>query len=115
MDEPEEEPWDPANEVDPAKVQKEYLEVAKDLVAEMKADKARKAKEKEEYEGAIAAVPAIGGIAAYQPPTFQELSAKLKRCWEETKKIAPDAPEFVQAEIIRTLLHAPMEDGNGYA
>ena len=103
----EEEPWDPKNEVDPAKIQKEYLEFAKDFVGEMKKQNADRKRAEEEL---AAAPPALAAIGVYRPPTFQEVSAKLKRCWEETKKIAPDASDFVQCEILRALIHAPTED-----
>jgi hypothetical protein len=47
---------------------------------------------------------------AYRPPSFSEVSAKLKRCWEETKKIAPDASDFCRCEILRALIHAPTDE-----
>lgn len=104
----EEKEWNPEDEIDPAKVQKEYLEVAKDMISQMKADKAKRAKEEEEYK----AMPAvIGGMGVFRPPTMEEMSTRMKRAWEETKKIAPDAPEMVQTEIFRNLLHTSVEEG----
>lgn len=103
--------WSPESEIDPAKVQKEYLEVAKDLIGEMKAEKAKKQLEREkaekEMQEEVESLPGvIGGIGRYKPPTFEEMSARMKRAWEETKKIAPDASDFVKAEILRTLTQA---------
>lgn len=103
----DEKPWNPDDEIDPAKIQKEYLEVAKDMVAEMKEAKANK----KAAEEALAAGPSIAAIGmAYRPPSFSEVSAKLKRCWEETKKIAPDASDFCRCEILRALIHAPTDE-----
>lgn len=110
--------WSPENEIDPAKVQREYLEVAKELIGEMKAAKEKKQIEKEkierEMQEEIVSIPGvIGGIGIgrYKPPTFEEMSARMKRAWEETKRIAPDASDFVKAEILRTLTQAAGNDG----
>lgn len=111
-DDPEEEGWSAERELDPEKLQKEYLHLAKELVGDMKEQKAKAAAEKKQMEEACAQPPMRAMGFAYKPPTFEEVSAKLKRAWEETKKIAPDAPEFVQAEIIRTLMHSHIDDGS---
>lgn len=104
----EEKEWNPEDEIDPAKIQKEYLEVAKDMVNQFKADKVKREKEEEAYR----AMPAvIGGLGPFRPPTMEEISARMKRAWEETKKIAPDAPDMVKTEIFRNFLHASVEEG----
>ncbi len=92
--------WDPSKEIDEEQVRKEYLEVIKEMVADYRANK------KLEKERAQAPAPPATIGRTFQtpaPPTFSEISDRLKRAWEETKKIASDAPEFVQAEILRTL------------
>ena len=111
----EEKPWDPADEEDPVKLQKEFMKVAKEFLGPLKeqaaADKARKREmENAQLEAAMATPPLGRLVGAYKPPTFAEVSAKCKRCWDEIKKIAPDASPFVQAEILRSLLHTPDED-----
>jgi hypothetical protein len=108
----EEKGWSPEDEIDPAKIQKEYLEVAKDMIGQMKADKENRKKAEQEFQKQVQAMPPmIGVLGPYKPPTPEEVSVKMKRAWEETKKIAPDAPDMVKLEIFRSMLHAVVEEG----
>ena len=92
--------WDPSKEIDEDKVRREYLGVMKEMI-----DDYKKAKAEKERAALAPPPPAIvgGPIRRWKPPTFEDVSARMKRAWEETKKIAPDAPPFVQAEIVREL------------
>lgn len=97
--------WDPEKEKDPEKIQAEMLEMGKQMLEQFKADKERAKKADEEF----AAHPPIAALA-YRPPTFQEVAARLKRAWDETKKIDPDAPPEVQVKMLEVLLHASWEE-----
>lgn len=97
--------WSPENEKDLEKIQREVLSVQKEVLEKLKADQDREKK----AEAEMAALPPIGAMA-YKPPTFQEVSARMKRAWEETKKIDPEAPPLVQAKMLEILLHASWEE-----
>jgi hypothetical protein len=99
------EDWDPDKEKDPEKIQAEMLEMGKEMVAQYKAEQEKRKQE----EGAMRAGPPIAAFA-YKPPTFQEVSARLKRAWEETKKIDPEAPPAVQVKMLEVLLQASWEE-----
>jgi small-conductance mechanosensitive channel len=109
------EEWSPDKEFDPAKLQAEYLELLKEIVEDHKAEKAKKLAVEQEAKEDLAklASPPVIGIGAYRRPTFQELSARMKRAWEETQKIAQDAPQAVQVAIFQNLINADDDDGFG--
>lgn len=93
--------WDPEKEKDPEKIQAEMLEMGKEMLEQFKQDKAAK----EKYEQAVAASgPARAFV--YKPPTFDQVSARIKRCWEEVRKIDPKAPALVQVKMLEILLHS---------
>lgn len=93
--------WDPEKEKDPEKIQAEMLEMGKEMLEQFKKDKAAK----EKYDEAVAAVPP-GKAFVYKRPTFEEVSARLKRSWEEVRKIDPKAPALVQVKMLEILLHS---------
>lgn len=99
--------WDPENESDPDKLQREFLAMGKDLLSQIKANCKREKLEEgllKEDLLEVCAVPAPVMIGAYRAPTLEEASLRVKKAWEETKKIAPDASDSIQVEILRTLL-----------
>ena len=112
MAEPEDKDWSPEGELDPAKLQAEGIKQLKrvaDLAEEDKkerADVAKKIKDNMDQP----AMPAMVGVAAFKRPSFSQISARLKRAWEETHRIAPEAPSHVQALIVQTLYHSLPDD-----
>jgi hypothetical protein len=100
------EEWDPEKEKDPDKIQAEMLEMGKKMLEQFKADQERMKKADEEF----AAHPPPVAAFAYKPPTFQDVAARLKRAWEETKKIDPDAPPLVQVKMLEMLFQSTWED-----
>jgi hypothetical protein len=75
------------------------------VLEKLKADQERMRKADEEF----AAHPPVRAMV-YKPPTFQDVSVRLKRAWEETKKIDPDAPPLVQVKMLEVLLQASWEE-----
>lgn len=102
--------WDPEKEKDPDKIQAEMLEMGKEMLEQFKADKERAKKADQEF----AAHPPVAAYA-YKPPTFQEVAARLKRAWEEAKKIDPEAPPVVQVKMLEVLLQASWEEDRATA
>lgn len=98
--------WDPEKEQEPEKLQKEFLEVGKEMLGRLKADEERQKKLEEE----AAAMPPVAAYASYKPPTFQDVADRLKRAWEETKRIDPQAPAIVQVKMLEVLLQASWEE-----
>lgn len=95
--------WDPDNEVDPAKVQREYMQFMKEMMADLK-------KAKAEDRSYLGSKPAIGMGAVMapprpKPPTFEDKKAQVKKAWEATKEIAPDAHYAVQCNIFQILVN----------
>lgn len=117
MAEPEDKDWSPEGELDPAKLQAEGIKQLKrvaDLAEEDK--KERLAFEKKVKDNMDRPeVPPMVGMAAFVRPSFSEISARMKRAWEETHRIAPEAPSHVQGMILQALYHAlpEHEDGDG--
>lgn len=100
--------WDPEKEKDPEKVQAEMLALGKEMLENLKKDADRKKQEEEAFKREMAASPPQVAYA-YRPPTLQEISARLKRAWEETKKIDPEAPPLVQVKMLEVLFQAAWE------
>lgn len=100
------EEWDPEKEKDPEKLQAEMLDMGKKMLEQFKADQKQREQQDAAYQ---AAGPPIAAFS-YKPPTFAEVSSRLKRAWDETRKIAPDADGFVQTELLRTLFQAAMQE-----
>jgi hypothetical protein len=96
------EEYDPENEIDPLKIQREQLDLAKEFMAKMKE---REAKEKA-AEDAYAAHPRPIAARTYTPPTFEEVSAVLKKSWEGVEAIMPTAGDRVKAVAFQTLMQA---------
>jgi hypothetical protein len=106
-DGPEGLPWDPKSEIDPIKLQAEAVEVMRELLAEQRKAKAARNADLENLSPPVLLGPVY---TPPKPPTFEELSARLKKAWYETARIAPSAPPAVQLEIWRSLV-ANQSDG----
>lgn len=106
-DEEEEEGWSPERDVEPEKIQREILELAKGLFKDLKGenvlgDLKRKIASIGESGAALPPMPPHGVLLPVYP-TFEESSKSLQKCWEETKRIAGDAPDSVKSHIFITL------------
>ncbi len=96
--------WTPEKEEedDPAKLQKEQLALGRELLDRIKNHEAEEKRRQEEY----AAQPARTVLGAYEPPTFEEVSAVLKKAWDETERIMPTAQDRVKAIAFQALMQA---------
>lgn len=96
----EDKDWSPESEEDPLKIQKEQLQIGKEFLAMAKAEQEKmrqRAAEEPPARGFLVAEPP-------QPPSFEEVSAALTKCWEEAKKAVPDAPDHVKVIAFQALL-----------
>jgi len=101
--------YDPANEDDPIKIQKEQLAISKRFMAKIEREEAEAKRKKEEY--AAASPPVAGYASAYTPPTFEEVSAVLKKTWDEVERIMPTAKGRVKCSAFQTLMQAAFPRG----
>lgn len=92
--------YDPAKEVDPLKLQQQAVEQQREALEMMREEKARR----DALEAERAEAP-IGAIGTYTPPTFEEISARIVKCWEEVKRVLPDAPDPVKCRAFEALMH----------
>lgn len=102
--------WTPEKEEedDPIKLQKEQLAIGKEFLERLKKQEAEEQKRREEY---AAAPPAYGiAPAMYKPPTFEEVSANIKKTWEEVERIIPTAPDSVKTYAFQALASAARGD-----
>jgi len=93
--------WSENPEDDPIEIQKQQLQLAKEFMAKVKAQEEEAKAKEAEYRaaGPIGAVP-------YIPPTFEEVSAVLKKAWDEVERIMPSAGNRAKAYAFQTLTHA---------
>lgn len=96
--------WSEDPEDDPIKLQKEQIALGKKFMAKMEEAEAKEKKRREEY----AEAPSVYGIAPamYKPPTFEEVSANIKKAWEEVERIIPTAPDEVKVYTFQALAAA---------
>jgi hypothetical protein len=97
--------WNPDEEIDPVKLQKEHLELGKEMLRRLKAQEEETRVRKEEYREAMAAAPAASAYS-YSPPSLEEVSGVLKRAWVELVAIMPDAPAEVTVVAFEMLVRA---------
>ena len=109
MPESEDKPWSPEGELDPAKLQAEGIKQLK-RVADLAEEDKREREERLKKDLALPDGPALVGMPVYVRPTFSQVSVELKRAWEETQRIAPEAPPTVQVYILQALHHTPSDE-----
>jgi hypothetical protein len=96
--------WTPEKESedDPIKLQKEQIAMGKEFLARLKREEEeRKAREMEYTKTVRGAVAPV-----YKPPTFEEVSAVLKKAWEGVEAIMPTAGDQVKAHAFQMLVRA---------
>jgi hypothetical protein len=99
--------WTPEKEAedDPIKLQKEQLAMGRELLDKIRKQEAEEKRRQEEYAACASESPGKV-IAAYKPPTFEEVSAVLKKAWDEVDRIMPTAGDRVQAVAFQSLMAA---------
>ncbi len=93
--------WSENPEDDPVELQKKQLELGKKFLEKIEAQEAEQKARENEYRAA-------GPVSApvYTPPTFEEVSAVLKKAWDEVERIMPTAVDGAKAYAFQTLTHA---------
>lgn len=98
--------WSPESEQDPLELQREQLKIGKEFLEMARAEKEKQA----QREAAVLRVHQGPPVSEYltadqiKPPSFEEVSAALSKCWEEAKKAVPDAPDHVKVIAFQSLL-----------
>lgn len=110
MPESEDKDWSPESELDPAKLQAEGIKQLRRVADLGEADEKRRLEANKRLKEDRGAVPQSVGMVAFARPSFSEISDRLKRAWEETHRIAPEAPSHVQMFCVQTLYHTLPED-----
>lgn len=105
--------WTPEKEAedDPIKLQKEQIEIGRELLERVKKEEAA-IKAREEAYAARAVQPGAG--SPYKPPTFEEVSAVLKKAWDECERIMPTAGDRAKAMAFQTLMQAAAPRPSGF-
>lgn len=94
--------WSENPEDDPIELQKKQLELGKKFLKKVEEQEAKEREKEEQYR---AAGPAIAP-SAYRHPTFEEVSAAMKKAWDEVSRIMPDATDAAKSYAFQTLVHA---------
>lgn len=105
--------WTPEKEEedDPIKLQKQQLALGKEFIERLKKLEAEEKKRREEC-----AVPVSGYVTSreYKPPTFEEVSAGMKKAWDEVERIMPNATNEAKSYAFQTLVHAQAAAMTGF-
>lgn len=96
--------YDPENEVDPEQIARDHLALGKKILDRMEKADAEEERRKLEYAEAVR--PVAGSVMVYKPPPLEEVSASLKKAWDEVEKIMPTAPDAVKTLAYQTLLYS---------
>lgn len=95
--------WSENPEDDPVELQKKQLELGKKFLEKIEKqeaeDNARKEREKAYAQAPIAA-------HAYTPPTLEDVSAVLKKAWDEVERIMPTAGDRAKTHAFQSLIQA---------
>ena len=93
--------WSENPEDDPIELQKQQLALGKEFMARLR----REEEEKKAREAEYANRPTIAR-PAFKPPTFEEVSACIKKTWDEIERIMPTAKDRVKALAFQSLFSA---------
>ena len=100
--------WSPEDEVDPTEIAKQQLALGKKFMERVeKEDREREDREREERKKRELDAPPCPEYRvppSPPPPTFEEVSAMIKKVWDEVKTIVPDAPDHVKVQAFEHLL-----------
>lgn len=95
--------WSENPEDDPVELQKKQLALGKKFLEKIEKQEAEEKARKEAYAREAIAPPAYG---TYTPPTFEEVSAKVKKAWDEVEKIMPNATDAAKTTAFNAFLTA---------
>jgi hypothetical protein len=97
--------WSEEDEIDPVKIQKEFLDMAKESLSELKKiDAAKKAREESEIAAFKSAAGKLGDCpASLRMPTTQEVLARCVEHWAIIEKAMPTAPTEIRVDVFRLL------------
>ena len=101
--------WSESPEDDPVELQKKQLALGKKFLEKMEKQEAEEEARKKAY-AAEAIRPAYG---TYTPPTFEEVSAKVKKAWDEVEKIMPNATDAAKTTAFNAFLTAQSSSAFG--
>lgn len=93
--------WSENPEDDPVELQKKHLALGKRFLEKMEAQEAEEKRRKEEYANHPGHLP-----VAYNPPKFEDVSAVLKKAWDEVERIMPTAGDRTKAHAFQILSQA---------
>lgn len=96
--------WSEDPEDDPIELQKKQLALGKKFLEKMEKQEAEEKARKEAY--AQEAIQPHAYVTQYTPPTFEEVSATLKKAWSEVEHIMPNAPDAAKSYAFQTLVHS---------
>ena len=82
------------------------------ILPEVQKQEAEEKARKEEYAREVARGPGICPV--YKAPTFEEVSAGMKKAWDEVERIMPSAPEAAKSYAFQTLVHAQAAAMTGF-
>lgn len=104
--------WTPEKEEedDPIKLQKEQIAMGKEFLSRLRREEEEKKAREAEYAERGPMIPP----AAYKAPTFEEVSAGMKKAWDEVERIMPNATNEAKSYAFQTLLHAQAAAMTGF-
>jgi hypothetical protein len=107
--------WTPEKEEedDPIKLQKEQLAIGKEFLSRLRREDEEKKAREAEY-AAQAPAPERVTVRGYKPPTFEEVSAGMKKAWDEVERIMPNATNEAKSYAFQTLVHAQAAAMTGF-
>lgn len=95
--------YDPDKEIDLDDLQRRQLELGEKLMEKLeKAEAGLGAPQGAESPDTIG--PPVLRSVFYTPPTFEAVSGRVKRAWDEVNRIIPDAPEGVKLLAFQSLM-----------
>lgn len=95
--------WSENPEDDPVELQKRQLALGKEFLDRLKKQEAAEEERRKKYENPTALADAM---RPYSPPSFEEVSAVLKKAWDEVERIMPTAGDKAKAMAFQSLTHA---------
>lgn len=103
--------WSENPEDDPVELQKKQLEMGRKFLEKIEK---QEADEKARQDRERAYQPALRAASAYTPPTFEEVSGRIKQAWDEVERIMPAAPDTAKVKAFEALMHSHYATG-GFA
>lgn len=106
--------WSENPEDDPVELQKQQLALGKEFMERLKKQEAEEKKRLEDRAAQAPPVRGYGSAPEYKPPTFEEVSAGMKKAWDEVERIMPNATDTAKSYAFQTLVHAQAAAMTGF-